>query len=96
MQEERKQKEKIRMMEEQLDIQKSELERLQAEKDMEDARAGLEIYEREIRSETNSQPIQQNIGQITFNPPYVTKALTSLYQRPLLTCPIWPKQFRTA
>lgn len=96
MQEERKQKEKIRMMEEQLDIQKSELERLQAETDMEAARVRLEIYKREIKQETDSQPIQQNIGQITSYPPYVTKALTTLHQHPLLTCPIWPKQFRTA
>lgn len=60
MEEERKQKEKIRMME-------SELERLQAERDIHVARARLESYDREIRQETDSQPSQppdsQNIRQ---------------------------------
>ena len=48
-----KQKEKIRLMEEQhkkeIYLQKSELERLQVEKDMGAARARLEVYDREIR-----------------------------------------------
>ena len=52
MEEERKQKEKIRMME-------SELERLQAVRDIEVARVRLESYDREIRQETDSQPLQQ-------------------------------------
>ena len=64
LQEERKQKEKIRIMEEyhrkELEIQKSELERLQVERDMEVARARLEIYDRETRQETDRQSIQQN------------------------------------
>ena len=57
-----KQKEKIRLMEEQhkkeIYLQKSELERLQVEKDMGAARARLEVYDREIRQETDSQSIQ--------------------------------------
>lgn len=73
MQEERNQREKIREMEEQhkreLEVQKSELERLQAERDVEAARARLEIYDREIGQDTDSQPIQQNIRQITPNTP---------------------------
>ncbi|KAI7790016.1 hypothetical protein IRJ41_001589 [Triplophysa rosa] len=52
MEEERTQKEKIRMME-------SELERLQAERDIKVARVRLESYDREIRQETDSQPSQQ-------------------------------------
>lgn len=52
MEEERKQKEKIRMM-------KSELERLQAERDREVARVRLESYDREIRQETDNQSLQQ-------------------------------------
>lgn len=73
MQEERKQAEKIRIMEEQhrkeLDMQRSELERLQAERDMEAARARLEIYDREIKQETDRQPILQNNRQYISNPP---------------------------
>ena len=61
-----KQKEKIRTMEEQhrkeLDMQRSELERIQAEKDMEAAPARLMIYDREIRMETDIQPTQQSNG----------------------------------
>lgn len=52
MEEERKQKEKIRMME-------SELERLQAERDRELAGVRLESYDREIKQETDNQPLQQ-------------------------------------
>lgn len=52
MQEERKQKERIKALEEQhkkqLETERSELERLQAEKDVEAARARLEAYDREI------------------------------------------------
>lgn len=62
MQEEIRQKEKIRTMEEQhkreIDMQRSELERLQAERDMEAARVKLEIYDKEIRMEVDDQPVQ--------------------------------------
>ncbi|KAL1252053.1 hypothetical protein QQF64_019849 [Cirrhinus molitorella] len=71
MQEEIKQKEKIRLMEEQhkrdMEMQCARLERLQAEKDMEAARARLKVYEREIKQENVSQLIQPNNGQFTLN-----------------------------
>lgn len=57
MEEERKQKEKIRMME-------SELERFQAEKDVKVARVKLESYDREMKQETESQPLQQIDSQL--------------------------------
>ena len=64
MQEEIKQKEEIRPMEEQhkreLEMQQSQLERLQIERDMEEARARLEIYDREIKQENVYQPKQPN------------------------------------
>ena len=71
MQEERKQKEKIRIMEEhhrkELDMQRSELERLQAERDMEAARARLDIYDREIKQ---SPPVyHQNPHTVAPAPP---------------------------
>ncbi|KAL1263752.1 hypothetical protein QQF64_006491 [Cirrhinus molitorella] len=71
MQEEIKQKEKIRLMEEQhkrdMEMQCARLERLQAEKDMEAARARLKVYEREIKQGNVSQLIQPNNGQFTLN-----------------------------
>lgn len=73
MQEETKQRERIRKTEEQykkeLDIQMSVLERLQAEKDMEAARARLVTYDREIKQETDRQLLPQNDGHIISNPP---------------------------
>lgn len=62
MQVEIKQKEKIRLMEEQhkkeLEMQQAHLERLQAEREMDAARARLKIYDREIKQESVYQPIQ--------------------------------------
>lgn len=90
MQEEIKQKEKIRVMEEQykrdLEIQHVHLERLQAERDMDAARARLKIYEREIKQENVPQLTQLNNKQFTLKDTLA----------PLLTFPIWPKQFRRA
>ncbi|XP_032363653.1 uncharacterized protein LOC116677092 [Etheostoma spectabile] len=81
MQEERIQKEKIREMEEQhkkeLEVQKSELERLRAERDVEAARARLEIYDREIRQDNDSQPIQLNNRQITPGTPVYSQGPNS-------------------
>ena len=71
MQEEIKQKEKIRLMEGQhkkgLEMQRSQLERLQAERDVEVARARLEIYDREIKQENVYQPTQPNNRPFTFS-----------------------------
>lgn len=43
-----------------LEVQKSELERLKAEKEMQAARAKLEIYDREINMDMDNQQMQQN------------------------------------
>lgn len=71
MQEEMKQKEKIRLMDEQhkreLEIQRAHLERLQAERDMDAARARLEIYDREIKQKSMCQPIQLDNRQFNFH-----------------------------
>ncbi|KAI2646413.1 Pro-Pol polyprotein [Labeo rohita] len=71
MQEEIKQKEKIRLMEEQYkrerEIQCANLQRLQVEKEMEAARAKLEVYEREIKQENVPQIIQPNDRPSTLN-----------------------------
>ncbi|XP_030580442.1 uncharacterized protein LOC115776806 [Archocentrus centrarchus] len=60
--EERKQREKIKALEEQhkreLEIQKSELERLQAEREVEAARARLEAYDREILQISDVQSVK--------------------------------------
>ena len=56
------------MMEEKLHMQKSKLESLQAEREMKAARARLEIYDREIRQETDRQSTQQNMRHIPFSP----------------------------
>lgn len=72
--EEIKQKKIIREMEEKLDAQKSELERLQAEKERQAARAKFEIYEKELQVDTDSQlmlpnhvtsPVIQSFAQAT-------------------------------
>ncbi|KAK2846852.1 hypothetical protein Q5P01_009851 [Channa striata] len=63
-QEEMKQKEKLRDMEEkhkrELDAQKSELERLQAEKEIQAARAKLEVYDKEMRTDMDNQSMVRN------------------------------------
>ncbi|KAI4880096.1 hypothetical protein NFI96_007245 [Prochilodus magdalenae] len=60
--EERRQKEKIRTLEEQhrkeLEMQKSELERLKAERDLKAAHARFEVYDREIKQETDRRSVQ--------------------------------------
>lgn len=81
MEEERKQKEKIRMME-------SELERLQAERDREVARVRLESYDREIRLETDSHPLQQ-----IYSPP--AQRRESRYDRQNPAIPIVHHQNRS-
>lgn len=74
-QEEIKQKEKIRSMEEhykgELEIQEAHLETLQAERERDVARARLEIYEREIKQESVHQPMQpsnQSIVNVHADP----------------------------
>ncbi len=62
MEEERKQKEKIRMME-------SELERSQAERDIQVARVRLESYDREIGQEMDSHPLKQLDRQFSRQDP---------------------------
>lgn len=62
VQEEQRQKEKIKALEEQhnkaMEIQKSELERLQAEKDVKAAQARLEAYDREISQLSDAQSVK--------------------------------------
>ncbi|XP_038158088.1 uncharacterized protein LOC119794558 [Cyprinodon tularosa] len=87
MQEEIKQKEKIRLMEEQhkreLDIQRAHLERLQAERDRDVARARLEIYDREIEQESMYQPIQPDTRQLTFHTHADPQSLHTVKPAPL-------------
>lgn len=86
LQKERKQKEKIRKMEKnqrnELEMQKSELEHLQVERDMEVARARLEVYDREIRQETDRQSIQQNNV-----PPIIPFEPSTYHQNPHIVTP---------
>lgn len=93
MEEERKQKEKIRLME-------SELERLQAERDIKVARARLECYEREFGQDNNSQFPQQLENSYTRqNPPSLFmqhQTLLLSHQILLLTFHLWLKQYKTA
>lgn len=71
-QEERKQKERIKTLEEQhkkeIEIQKTELERLQAEKDVKAARARLEAYDREIKQMDDAQPIKREQVNPNYTP----------------------------
>lgn len=71
MQEELKQRKKIRLMEEQhkrkLETQWAHLECLQAERDMDAACARLEIHDWEIKQESVHQPIKENNRQPTFS-----------------------------
>ncbi|XP_028314916.1 uncharacterized protein LOC114470784 [Gouania willdenowi] len=70
-QEEIKQREKIREMEEkhrrEIDAQKSELERLQAEKERQAARAKIEIYDKELKVDMDSQLMLQTQMTSPFN-----------------------------
>lgn len=50
-----------------LEMQQSQLERLQVQRDMEVARARLEIYDREIKQDNVYQPTQPNNRPFTFN-----------------------------
>ncbi|XP_026012239.1 uncharacterized protein LOC113014739 [Astatotilapia calliptera] len=77
-QEEIKQKQKIREMEEkhrrELDAQRSELERLQAEKERQAARAKLEIYDKELRVDMDSQLMLQSNGMSVINQSFAQPA----------------------
>ena len=72
-QEERKQKERIKVLEEQqkkeMEIQRSELERLQAEKEVEAARARVEAYNREIIQMSDVQSVKSE----QVSPPFVSQ-----------------------
>lgn len=68
-QEERKQKERIKALEEQhkkeIEIQRTELEHLQAEKDV---KARLEAYDREIKQMDDAQPIKREQVRPNYTP----------------------------
>lgn len=73
-QEEIKQRKKIRDMEEkykrELDAQNSELERLQAEKEIQAARAKLDVYNKEMKGDMDSQlMVQYNVALSVDNNP---------------------------
>lgn len=77
--EEESQREKIRVLEEEhrreLEKHKAELERLQAEKDLKAAQARLEVYDREVKEESDAQSFQsfqnpiRNILPVAINCP---------------------------
>ena len=80
IQEETKQKERIKALEEQqqkeLESQRSELERLQAERDVEAARARLEAYNREMVQMGDLQSVKsQQVNQHTVPQPPVPHSL---------------------
>ena len=73
-----------------LEMQQSQLERLQIERDMEVARARLEIYDREIKQENVYQPTQPITGHS-----WIISVLTLIRQCQLMS-PIWQRQSKRA